>query len=68
MSAREAQDRAARLGLSAWITEAIAVDPRAREAMSERHCVGFASADLVIGEGETWNSAFEQAERIVFGA
>ena len=65
MTHEEARARAARLGLSTWVVEAIAVGPRSTTV--ELMCVGFASIDVPIAEGETWEEALEQTMRIVFG-
>src|SRR6185503_12610376 len=47
MTMQEAQDRASRLGLSAWIGEAVAVGRDSSEIV-EIMCIGFVSADLPI--------------------
>jgi len=67
MVTREIHDRAARLGLSAWVTYGIAAGKPGRERMLELKCVGFSSADFALAEGETWNEVFEEAARIIFG-
>jgi len=68
MVTREIRDRAARLGLSAWVTYAIAATRDGRERMLELKCVGFSSADLALAEGETWSEVFDEAARIIFCA
>ena len=62
----EARARAAQLGLSTWVVEAIAVGPRSHTV--ELMCVGFASVDVAIAEAETWDEALEETMRIVFAA
>ncbi|HVP14179.1 MAG TPA: hypothetical protein VMS88_01470 [Terriglobales bacterium] len=66
MTMHEAEQRAHSLGLSAWMTEAIAVGQQSRTVALM--CVGFASLDLALGQAETWEEAFEQAMRIIFSA
>jgi hypothetical protein len=65
MTTQQAQERAAQLGLSAWIEEAVQVGLEGSEAV-EHKCVGFASAGLAIAWAETWDEAFSQALRIIF--
>lgn len=62
----EARAIAARLGLSTWVVEAVAVGPRSHTV--ELMCVGFASVDVAIAEAETWEVALQKTMRIVFGA
>src|SRR5205823_2840487 len=66
MTRNEADARAAALGLSTWIVEAIAVGTTSR--VVTLMCVGFADVEIVLGEGETWQEAFDEAMRIMFGA
>ena len=68
MVTKDVQDQAARLGLSAWVSHAIGVGEGGREKMQELMCVGFSSADFPLAEGESWSEAFDEAERIIFGA
>ena len=65
LTREEAQERAARLGLSTWVVEAIAVGRRSHAV--ELMCVGFASIDVPIAEAETWEEALWQTIRIIFG-
>jgi hypothetical protein len=65
MTTREATRRAKRLGLSAWIAQASAVGGETGESV-EVKCVGFANLELPLGEGETWEEAFQRATRIIF--
>ena len=65
MVTREIRDRAARLGLSAWVTYAIAATRDGRERMLELKCVGFSSADLALAEGETWSEVFDEAALVL---
>jgi hypothetical protein len=68
MKTREAQELAARLGLSAWVSQVVAAGDDGSEAVVELKCVGFSSADFPLAEGETWGQAFDGALRIAFGA
>jgi hypothetical protein len=67
MTIEQAQNRAALLGLSAWIEEVIQVGHQGSEAV-EQKCVGFATAGVVIARAESWDAAFDQAVRIIFHA
>ena len=67
MKNQEAQDRASKLGLSAWIAEAIAVGQEKSEVV-EVKCIGFASAEVAIAQGESWEEALAEATRIIFSA
>ncbi|TMQ72152.1 MAG: hypothetical protein E6K80_03465 [Candidatus Eisenbacteria bacterium] len=67
MTMQEAKDRAAQLGLSAWIAEAVAVGQEKSEVV-EVMCVGFATAELAIAESESWEEALNEAVRIIFSA
>ena len=67
MTHQEAQDRASRLGLSAWVAEAVVVGRDSSETV-EIMCVGFFSAGLAIAEGESWEEALEAAADIIFTA
>ncbi len=66
MTRNEARKRAAQLGLSTWIVEAVAVGSRSG-AVSLK-CVGFGGIGLALGEGESWEQALAQATRIIFSA
>ena len=66
MTNHEAKDKAARLGLSAWTVEAIAVGSESQAVTLKR--VGFEQLDMVMGEAETWAEAFGQAHRTIFSA
>jgi hypothetical protein len=65
MTIREAQEQAARLGLSAWVVQALAVGQHGQQVV-DLMCVGFVSADLPIAEAETWEEALQEATRIIF--
>ncbi len=65
MTREEAQERAAKLGLSTWVVEAIAVGPTSHTV--ELMCVGFSSIDVPLAEAETWEEAMGQTIRIIFG-
>lgn len=66
MNRNQAQMCAARMGLSTWIVQAIAVGP-ASETVPLK-CVGFADVDLPLGEAESWEEALAEAARVVFSA
>jgi len=68
MTMEQVQERAMRLGLSAWVRQAIAASDQGHEGALELKCVGFASADFALAEGETWKQVFDEATRIIFGA
>ncbi len=63
MTKKEAEDRATELGLSAWVTQAVAVGRTSRTI--DLFCVGFASIDLPLGEAESWEEAFDIVNKIV---
>ena len=67
MTTQEAQERATRLGLSAWTVEVIVVGREVPES-AEHKCVGFAGIDLPLAEGETWEKALSDTARIIFAA
>jgi len=64
MTREQAQERAERLGLSTWVVQAIAVGPKSRTV--DVMCIGFASAEIPLAEGETWEEAFDEVTRIIF--
>lgn len=66
MTFQEAKKRACKLGLSAWVVEAVATGDTSGTV--EMKCVGFASADLPIAEAPTWEEALRWATRIIFSA
>ena len=65
MTRAVAQERAARLGLSTWVDQAIAVGPKSRAV--DVMCVGFASVDVPIAVAETWDEALEMTMKVIFG-
>lgn len=65
MTREEAQERAARLGLSTWVDQAIAVGPKSRAV--DVMCVGFASVEVPIAVAETWEEAIDMTMKIIFG-
>ncbi|MEK7347639.1 MAG: hypothetical protein AABZ94_02080 [Candidatus Eisenbacteria bacterium] len=65
MTREDAQERAARLGLSTWVDQAIAVGPKSRAI--DVMCVGFASVEIPIAVAETWEEALDMTMRIIFG-
>jgi hypothetical protein len=66
MTREQAQERAARLGLSTWVDQAIAVGPKSRAV--DVMCVGFASVELPIAVAETWEEALDMTVKIIFGS
>ena len=66
MRHKEAQARAARLGLSAWVVQPVASSGRAETP--PLRCIGFASIGVPLAEGETWEEALAKALRIIFSA
>ena len=66
MTREEAQARAARLGLSTWVDQAIAVGPKSRAV--DVMCVGFASVEVPIAVADTWEEALDMTMRIIFGS
>ena len=66
MTHKQAAEHAQRLGLSAWIAQAVTAGPDDQENLIELKCVGFASANLALAEKETWGEALDQAARIIF--
>ncbi|HEY7727149.1 MAG TPA: hypothetical protein VID50_01705 [Candidatus Eisenbacteria bacterium] len=66
MTVKEARKRAARLGLSAWVVQAVAAGEASENVPLKR--VGFASIDFPLAEGETWEEALSRTIRIIFSA
>ena len=66
MTNQEARERAAHLGLSTWMVQAVAVGEKSRTI--DLMCVGFASIELPLAEAETWEEALDEAARVIFGA
>ena len=66
MTFKEAKERAARLGLSAWVVQAVAAGDSSEVQQLKR--IGFASINFPIAEAETWGDAMRQATRIIFRA
>jgi|KBSMisStaDraftv2_1062788.scaffolds.fasta_scaffold477890_2 hypothetical protein len=64
---QQAEQRATQLGLSIWEAEAIVVGHEGSRTELVKFC-GFAGLELPLGEGETWEDAFEQALRVIFTA
>jgi hypothetical protein len=67
MTFARAQFEAARMGLTAWIGNAVVVGSGAEETREVKR-IGFADIDLAIGEGDTWEEALASAARIAFAA
>jgi len=66
MTNKEAEDRANRLGLTAWVVQAVVVGPHSHTV--DLMCVGFASIDFPLAEAETWEEAFLLVEKTIFRA
>ena len=63
MTQKDADARAAALGLSAWVTQVIAVGRKSR--IVDLYCVGFASIEVFLAEVESWEEAFEKVSQII---
>jgi hypothetical protein len=63
MTQKDADARAAALGLSAWVTQVIAVGRKSR--IVDLYCVGFASIEVPLAEAESWEEAFEKVSHII---
>ena len=63
MTEKDAVARAAALGLSAWVIQAIAVGRRSRTI--DLYCVGFASIDMALVEAESWEEAFYLLSEVI---
>ena len=63
MTEKDAHTRAAALGLSAWVAQAIAVGRKSRPI--DLYCIGFASIGLPLAEAESWEEAFFQLGGII---
>ena len=63
MTEKEASARAAALGLSAWVTQAVATGRKSK--VIDLYCVGFSSIDLPLVEAATWEEAFEAFSKII---
>ena len=66
MTNREAEDRASKLGLTAWVVQAVVVGPHAHTV--DLKCLGFASIEFPLAEAETWEEAFLLVEKTIFKA
>lgn len=66
MTNREAEDRAGKLGLSAWVVQAVVVGPHSHTV--DLKCIGFASIEFPLAEAETWEEAFLLVEKTIFRA
>lgn len=65
MKQHEAQERAMKLGMSAWTTEAIAMGREGSESV-ELCCVGFHDINFTLVEAESWDEAWSEVIRIIF--
>lgn len=63
MTHKDADARAAALGLSAWVTQVVAVGRKSR--IVDLFCVGFASIEVPLAEAESWEEAFEKVSQII---
>ena len=66
MTSKEAQDKAAKLGLSAWVSEVVTAGEVSEGTGTK--CVGFASIEFPLAESETWEKAFSVLTRLIFSA
>lgn len=66
MRHREAQQRAAKLGLSVWVVQP--VTPGGKEESPPLKCIGFASVGVPLAEATTWDEALATVIRIIFKA
>jgi hypothetical protein len=66
MTYKEAQERAAKLGLSAWVSQAVTAGDAS--GGTETKCVGFSSIDFPLAESENWGETFSILTRLIFGA
>lgn len=66
MTNTEAEDRAGKLGLSAWVVQAVIVGPHSHTV--DLKCIGFASIEFPLAEAETWEEAFLLVEKTIFRA
>jgi hypothetical protein len=66
MTNKEAEGRASRLGLAAWVVQAVVVGPHSHTV--DLMCVGFASIDFPLAEAKTWEEAFLHVEKMIFQA
>jgi hypothetical protein len=65
MTTQQAEQLAARMGMSAWIGRAMVVGGTDEQSIEVKR-VGFADIDLAMGEGETWDDAFDRATQMIF--
>ena len=66
MTYKEAQERATKLGLSAWVSQAVTAGV-ASEATGTK-CVGFSSIEFPLAESENWVETFSTLTRLIFSA
>lgn len=66
MTFKEAQERATKLGLSAWVSQAVTAGDVAGATGTK--CVGFSSIEFPLAESETWEEAFRIVTRLIFSA
>jgi hypothetical protein len=66
MTYHEAQERATKLGLSAWVSQAVTAGEVA--GASGTKCVGFASIEFPLAESENWAETFSILTRLIFSA
>lgn len=66
MTYNEAQERATKLGLSAWISQAVAAGHIADTTGTK--CVGYSSIDFPLAESENWVETFSILTRLIFSA
>jgi len=66
MTYQEAQERATKLGLSAWISQAVTAGSAADTTGTK--CVGYSSIDFPLAESENWVETFSILTRLIFSA
>ena len=66
MTYTEAQERAAKLGLSAWVSQAVLAGSVAGATGTK--CVGYSSIDFPLAESENWAETFSILTRLIFSA
>jgi hypothetical protein len=66
MTYKEAQERATKLGLSAWVSQAVLAGDVAGATGTK--CVGFSSIDFPLAESENWAETFSILTRLIFSA
>jgi hypothetical protein len=66
MTHKEAQERATKLGLSAWISQAVTAGETSETTGTK--CIGFSSIEFPLAESENWAETFSILTRLIFSA